>query len=213
MGCGPGIGSPTMPSAGRLLWRNNREVQAVKLHTIYALSLTLAVGCNEVEERLSWSPDGKQALLRVDDKLYFLDTTGNLSAVIASNVTGAAWLPDSSGLVLTRSLTTVKWKDVESLLPTNEIGAAQTLAKSFLALGDEGMEQFEVKRPELANPAILYLFDTQSKALHEALQKSKDPGKLEADLSNIRTTQVIEVSVVALDGQQLRVIERTLTGL
>ena len=185
----------------------------MNLRTICALSLVLAVGCNEVEERLSWSPDGTQAILRADDELYLLDASGNLSAVIASNVTDAAWLPDGRGLVLLRSLTVDKWKDAEDLLPPAEVDAVRTLAKSFLALGAQGVEQFELKRPELANAAILYLFDTQSNALHQALQTAKDPSKLEADLSNARTTTVWEISTASLDGKQLDVIERTLTGL
>jgi hypothetical protein len=185
----------------------------MRLRTICALSVVLAVGCNEVEERLSWSPDGSRAILRVDDQLHFVDTNGNLSAVVASNVTAAAWLPDGRGLVLVRSLTVDRWEEAESLLPPAEVNDAQAVAKSFLALGAEGMEQFELKRPELASAAILCLFDTQSNALHEALQKSKDPAKLEADLSNARTTQVAEVSVVALDGKPLHVIERTLASL
>jgi hypothetical protein len=185
----------------------------MRLRTFFSLLLFLAVGCNEVEERLSWSPDGSRAILRVDDKLHFVDTNGNLSSVIASNVTAAAWLPDSRGVVLVRSLNEDKWEEAESLLPPAEVNAAQALAKSFLALGVEGTEQFEPKRPELASAAILYLFDTQSNALYEALQKSKDPAKLEADLSNARTTQVAEVSVVALDGKPLRVIGRTLASL
>jgi hypothetical protein len=180
---------------------------------LFALALVWMVGCNEVEDRLAWSPDGNQAVLRVDDKLYVMDTNGSLSGIVASNATGAAWLPDSRGLVLTRLLAVDKWKDAESLLPASELGAAKTLANAFLALGVEGADQFEPKHPELVSPGILYLFDTQSNALHEALQKSKDPGKLETDLSNARTTQVAEVSVLLLAGKQTRVIERTLTGL
>jgi len=106
----------------------------------------LAVGCDEVEDRLAWSPDAKQAVLRVEDKLYVMDTNGQLSDIVASNVTGAAWLPDSRGLVLTRLLTVDKWRDAESLLPTREIDAVQTLARSLLALGAEGAEQFEPTR-------------------------------------------------------------------
>ena len=125
----------------------------MKLHTICALSIVLAAGCNEVEERLAWSPDGARAVLRVDDRLYFMDTNGNLSAVVASNVTGAAWQPDSRGLVLTRSLTVSKWEDAAKLLPPAEVDACQTLATSFLALGVKGLEQFELKRDELGDAA------------------------------------------------------------
>lgn len=176
-------------------------------------AVLLTAGCDEVEERLSWAPDGSRAIMRVGDKLSLLDPSGNLSAPLVSNVVSAAWLPDSRGLVLLRSLTVTEWKDAESLLPPAEADAAKTLAKGFLAFGVEGMEQFELKRPELASPAILYLFDAQSNALHEAVQTSKNPPKLEADLSNMRTTTVWEISVIGIDGKSLRVIERTLTHI
>ncbi len=184
----------------------------MKSWTITILSLALLAGCFEVEERLAWAPDGSRALLRVEDKLYFVDPNGNLSDAVASSVTGAAWLPDSRGLVLTRSLAVDKWSEAERLLPADEAEAAKNLAKAFLALGVEGLEPLEPKRPELLPAAVLYLFDTQSNALHDAVRKSKDPAKLETDLSNLRTTQVAEVSIVALDGKPLRVIERSLTG-
>ena len=54
---------------------------------------------------------------------------------------------------------------------------------------------------------------SQSAALREVIQKAKDPAKLEADLSNSRTTTVCEVSIVSLDGKQVRVIERTLAAI
>jgi hypothetical protein len=185
----------------------------MKLQILSALTLALMIGCNEVEDRLAWSPDGKQAALRVEDRLYLMDANGKLSDVIASNVTGAAWLPDGRGLVLTRSLTVLRWADAEELLPAEEISAVQSLAKGLLALGVRGLDQFELKRPELASAAILYLGDTQSNALHEAVQKDTNPAKLEADLSNMRTTQVAEVSVFLLAGKEPRVIQRSLTVL
>jgi hypothetical protein len=185
----------------------------MKHHILCALLLALMVGCNEVEDRLAWSPDGKQAALRVDDRLYLMDANGKLSDVIASNVTGAAWLPDSRGLVLTRLLPVDKWADAEQMLPAREADAAKAVAKGLLAFGVEGADQLELKRPELASAAILYLVDVQSNALHEAVQKSRDPAKLEADLSNARTTGVSEVSIFLLAGKQRRAIERSLTSL
>lgn len=191
----------------------------MKLRTICALSLVLAAGCDEVEDRLSWSPDGTRAILRVNNSLHFVDTAGNLSAVFASNVTAVAWLPDSQGLVLVQSRTVDKWKDAENLLPPDEIAAVQTLAKGYLAFCGAGgiesnlLEQLEIKRPELFNPVPLYILDTQPAALRDALQKAKDPAKIEADLSNSRTTTVCEVSIVSLDGKKVRVIERTLATI
>lgn len=187
-------------------------------------ALLLTVGCNEVEDRLAWSPDGTRAALRVGDSLYLVDTNGNLSDVIASNVTAAAWLPDSRGLVLLRSVSIANWKDAESVLPSEEIAAVKTLAKALpdllragLAFGDgdatQFFEEFEMKHPEFLRPALLYLFDSEPAVLREAMQKAKDPNKLEADFSNSRTTEVAEVSLLLLIGNESHVIERTLTGL
>ncbi len=187
-------------------------------------ALLLTVGCNEVEERLAWSTDGTRAALRAGDRLYLVDTNGNLSDVIASNVTAAAWLPDSRGLILLRSVSVARWTDVESVLPSEEIAAVKTLAKALpdllragLAFGDGDatklFEEFEMKHPEFLSPALLYLFDTQPATLREAMQKAEDPNKLEADFSNSRTTKVAEVSILMLADNKSRVIERTLTGL
>jgi hypothetical protein len=189
------------------------------------VALLLAVGCNEVEDRLSWSPDGTRAILRLGNDLCLVDTNGNLSAPLLANVTAAAWLPDSRGLIVIRRLTVDTWQDLESLLSSNEIASVETVARGYLAFcagggadsDQEFFDQFEMKRPELASPAILYLFDTRSTALREALQTAKDPGKLEGELSNLRTTKVAEVSVLLLADHQTsgspRPLERTLADL
>jgi hypothetical protein len=189
------------------------------------VALSLAIGCNEVEDRLSWSPDCTRAVMRLGNDLCLVDTNGNLSASIATNVTAAAWLPDNRGVVVIRQLTVDKWMAAGALLSSNEITSVETVARGYLAFcaggGADGykefFDQFEMKHPELVSPALLYLFDTQAAVLHEALQKAKDPGKLESDLSNMRTTTVAEVSMLRLAGDQAsgppRAIEHSLADL
>jgi hypothetical protein len=195
-------------------------------------AVLLAVGCDEVEERLTWAPDGSRAIMRIGDQLCLMDTNGNLSVPLASNVVSAAWLPDSQGLVLLRSIKVADWADAVRLLPREETATVELLAKGLpdllkagleLADGDETnmqkrfFDELKMEHPELLSPAILCMLDTRAAALDRAIQTAKDPKKLKEDLSNARTTGVAEVSVLLLKGDQLanpsRVIERTLTEL
>jgi hypothetical protein len=204
----------------------------MKLRTICALSLVLAAGCNEVEERLSWSPDGTMAFLRSGNELRLVETNGNISAPLVSNVEAAAWLPDSHGLVLLRQLTATNWAEAARLLPSEETATVESLAKGFpdllraalaAAEGDPDAIEGKFFKPlkmefsEFLSPTILYLFDTQPAAWRQAFEGCKNPMKLEAELTGLSTTKVAEVSVLLLAGNHPsgspRAIERTLTGL
>jgi len=195
-------------------------------------ALLLATGCNEVEERMEWSPDGTRAVMRLGDGLCLVDANGNISSPLVSNVESAAWLPDSQGLVLLRELTVTTWADAERLLPPEETATVKSLAKGLPDLlkaglaaadGDSGAIEQKFFKPlkwegsEVLSPTILYLLDTQPAALRQAFQGCKDPAKLEADLTGDSTTKVAEVSVLLLAGNQPsgppRAIERTLIGL
>jgi hypothetical protein len=75
----------------------------------------------------------------------------------------------------------------------------------------------KIEFSEFLSPTILYLLGTQPAALQQVIQGCKNPAKLEADLSNLSTTRVSEVSVLLLADNQSsdspRAIERSLTDL
>ena len=115
-------------------------------------ALLLAIGCNEVEERMSWSPDGTRAVMRLGDELCLVDANGNISSPLVSNVESAAWLPDSQGLVLLRELTVTNWEEAARLLPPEETATVESLAKGLpdllkaaLAAADGDSEAIEEK--------------------------------------------------------------------
>jgi hypothetical protein len=197
------------------------EGRFMRIRTIWfsfgVAALLLAIGCNEVEERLSWSPDGTRAVMRLGDELCLVDANGNISSPLVSNVESAAWLPDSQGLVLLRHLTVTNWEEAARLLPPEEKATVESLAKGFpdllragLAAADGDPDAMEkLFKPlkmagdsEFLSPTILYLLDTQPAALRQAFQGCKDPAKLEADLTGLSTTKVAEVSVLLLAGNQ-----------
>lgn len=208
------------------------RTQTFCMSLLAAGAVLLAAGCDEVEDRVIWSPDGSRAIVRVNDTLCLLDTNGNLSAPVTTDVGSPAWLPDGQGLVLLRGLPVSNWTDAVRLLPAGEIAAAQSLAKGIpdllragLALADSVSTnlwdrfsgQFKMEHPELLGPAILCALDTQSNALDQAIQLAKDSEKLRADISNSRTTKIPELSVFMLGGgpstNPSRIIERTLSDL
>ena len=195
--------------------------------------LLLTLGCNEIEERMAWSPDGTRAFLRSGNELRLIDTNGNISPVVVSNVESAAWLPDSKGLVLLRQLTVANWSEAVQLLPSNEIATVTSLArgipdllKGALAAADGDAEAMDKKffeplgsdhASKYISPALRYLLDTQPAALREAVAGCKNAGKLENDLSNLSTTTVAEISIFNIHLNQrsevFHVIEHTIASL
>ncbi|HUJ11595.1 MAG TPA: hypothetical protein VL171_16400 [Verrucomicrobiae bacterium] len=207
-------------------------MRAFYVFAMAAAALLFATGCNEVEERMAWSPDGTRAYFRSGNVLRLVDTDGHLSAPVASNVEAAVWLPDSQGLVLLRRLTVTNWNEAAQLIPPAEMATVTSLAKGFpgliraaLTASDEDPEAIEkkflnplkIQFSEFISSTILYLHDTQPMALRQAVEGCKNADMFEKDLSNLSTTQVAEVSLLLLSSNQpsgsLRAIERTLGDL
>jgi hypothetical protein len=189
------------------------RTQTFCMSLLAAGAVLLAAGCDEVEDRVSWSPDGSRAIVRAGNTLCLLDTNGRLSCGIAEDIAAAAWLPDSHGLVLLQSIDVTSWSEARRLLPPEEVAEAEALAKGLPALLRAGLamadgvstnmwdvfgKQFKVERPEIFFAAALCAHDTQSNALHQAAQTARDYEKLRADIEGIPTNKVTEIVVVSL---------------
>ena len=68
------------------------------------------------EKRVIWSPDGRWAAVKGADGLYLCNSSGKLSQLLVKSVASAAWLPDSRGLVLSRSEPVPGWKELAPVL-------------------------------------------------------------------------------------------------
>jgi hypothetical protein len=174
------------------------------------------VGCLP-EEKVAWSPDGRQAAVIAADGLYLCDGDGRLSPRVATNVTAAAWTPDSKRLLVVRNTEApVKaWKDAAALIDEDMVKAvvarAEIVRQEILAL-KAPPEEFKPKDLEQAGMtelmlAAIYLRDNLAEGLPEKLGKSwEDVKKIEMPV------YAIEVGEVSADSVALRPVVRVLSA-
>ena len=141
---------------------------------LIAVSL-LAAGCFP-EERLWWSPDGLQLAVLTPTGLRLSNPDGILSEATCGDVQAAAWLPDGSGLVVTKQIEFDTWDAAKALVPAAEVKQIEDLAKGIPDLaaalakvtgGDEDKLEPALKSLGISDPEILGL------AYHCALQTNR----------------------------------------
>jgi hypothetical protein len=144
------------------------------------LLLVSLVGCLP-EEKVVWSPDGRQAAVITADGLYLCDGDGRLSPRVATDVTAAAWTPDSKRLLVVRDTEApVKaWKDAAALIDEDmakeSVARAAALRQEILAFKTPP-EEFKPKDLQQTGVtqlslAALYLRDNLAEGLPEKLGK------------------------------------------
>jgi hypothetical protein len=127
----------------------------MKNHTlalVLAATALLAGGCLP-HEFIWWSPDGQTAAVRTEEGLRLAGTNGQLSAVVLpGEIQSAAWLPDGSGLVVSRTWKAKDWAAAEQVIPPDEAattrqmaGAVPDLLKSALIASGGSWDKVEEK--------------------------------------------------------------------
>jgi hypothetical protein len=133
-----------------------KDGNIMKKQVIRVAGLLIAMmltGCIP-EQKMVWSPDGKQAMLLSDGKLYRCDSDGTLSAELLDGVSKVAWLGDSSHLVVAREVEFTDWSQVEGLLEPAEreklIALTDGVYRDYAKNGD-----FEQALKNVVEPARL----------------------------------------------------------
>lgn len=148
------------------------------------------------EKEVQWSPDGKQAAVISDNKLYLCDDQGNLSSLLAEEVERVAWLPDSKRLAVVISRKIHTWKELVQTAPLDfdekKIAAAAPVAREeFLSYGGDP-DKF---RPSNAGSltleqwvaATLFIKDHSDSGVKEKLaEKWKDLEETTCDVTFVR---------------------------
>ncbi|MCX5682711.1 MAG: hypothetical protein NT049_03400 [Planctomycetota bacterium] len=178
------------------------------------LLLAALVGCLP-EEKVVWSPDGRQAAVIAQDGLYLCDGDGRLSPRVATDVKAAAWLPDSKRLLVFRDTKApVKtWKDALALIgedAAKEVVARAAVLRQEILAYKTPPEKFEPTDPEQASLvqwalAVLYLRDNLAEGLPEKLGPHWEALK-EGDLPVF----AIEVGEVSADAVALKPVAKVL---
>lgn len=108
---------------------------------VVALTIPLLSGC-VVEQRLSWSPDGKKmAIVGADGLRVSLDSGIHLADPVDVDAQSVAWFPDSKRVALVTKANCENWAELEKSVDKEEVeaikaGAAQMLKQLELCGGD-----------------------------------------------------------------------------
>jgi len=173
----------------------------------------MTAGCFP-QERLWWSPDGRQLAMLAPDGLRLSSPDGLLAPATLEGAQAAAWLPDSSGLVVMRQLKFAHWNEVKNLVPAAEIARIEELAKAIPGLakalvdatgGDEDridpfLKSLDVRDPVALEPAFLCARQTNQPALEAALAGAPDGWRKQ--LAEDIPFTVDEIAVVAREGSE-----------
>lgn len=183
-----------------------------------------------------WSPDGSVAAVRAAGGLRLVGADGTLSDNLADDVTGAAWLPDGSGLILLRATTVTNWSAVAAAAPAEDtriIEAVASALPSMLRGAVRVSESMDSLLESFIEPlgltqipyseGLLYLRDTQPEMWQEMLQivlsmvpEDEAPKAIEELTATCRAV-IHEISILPMDGARPsgppRVIERGLRRL
>lgn len=181
---------------------------------LIALSL-LAAGCFP-DERLWWSPDGLHLAVLTPTGLRMADPDGKLSDATCEDVQAAAWLPDGSGLVVTKQTEFDTWDAAKALVPAAEVKQIEDLARGIPDLaaalakvteGDENkleplLKSLGVSDPELLGLAYQCALQTNRAALETALT-AHGSAKMVKDLLETKPSfKVNEIAVVMMGDEQ-----------
>lgn len=175
-------------------------------------ALVVLAGC-ETARRIVWSPDGSRAAVLAGQGLYLADSAGNLSGLLVSNATDAAWFSDSQRLAFVRSDTYTNWTDLAAVLPSETQQAVQKLADVLLTRIQSGTPQDKLneglnpEQRQMFDAGLLYLSDKHGTELRKAItDKTNEVQKAEL--------MCLQLARVSGDSVELgKVLVRELAGM
>ncbi len=143
---------------------------------VVALTIPLLAGC-VVEQRLSWSPDGKKlAIVGADGLRVSVDGGIHLGEPVEDDAQLVGWFPDSKRVAVVTKSNFENWAELEKSLDKEEveairIGGAQMLKQLELCGGDFAVCRDALKKDNFnaayIQPVLYYLRSTQ----HDSMQR------------------------------------------
>ncbi|MEK7677882.1 MAG: hypothetical protein AAB676_18795 [Verrucomicrobiota bacterium] len=185
------------------------------LPLVIAAAALLLGGCLP-EEFIWWSPDGQTAAVRTSDGLRLTGTNGQLSAVILpGEIQSASWLPDGSGLIVSRSFKLTNWAAAEKMIPRGEAAATMQMARAIPDLLKAGLtasggswDNLEEKflkplgmtESQVLEPALSCALSLHREQIVAAIASFTNAAALEAELYSAETNgiSVYEISILSM---------------
>lgn len=210
-------------ASSRRLAQFERPIKPFMKHLIRSLSIVGAgvflTGCLP-EDYIWWSPNGETAAIATSDGLRLASTNGQLSAVVLpGEIQAAAWLYDSSSLIVSRSLKFTNWAAIENLIPAQEnatarqmAGAIPDLLKAGLtvtdgdakALDDKFLKPLGIADSQVLGPAWFCALDLYRRQIQGVMAGFTNSAAIEAELLSSETNglEVYEITVLPVrEGQ------------
>lgn len=164
------------------------------------VAILMLSGCIP-EQRIIWSPDGRQAVVLADEgAMYLCDAEGALSEQKLDGVFRVAWFGDSVGLVLARVVEFSSWEQVHDLLAPSEREELVALAEKFYGVYLENKDFATAVEAVLAP---VNLSDNQN-GLVGLYLKEHYPDLVEEDLPESVEVMLIETAEVGNGTFQLK---------
>lgn len=107
---------------------------------LLCLAFVLLVGCDPPEV-VFWNTAGDQAAVLGDDGLHLAKPSGEISGVIATDVSHVAWMSDNKNLLIVQDNKLDKWSDLKPHLPADEairIGAVADRLRAAIRVAAPG---------------------------------------------------------------------------
>lgn len=187
-------------------------MKKLALGFVVAAAAILFTGCLP-EEFIWWSPDGRTAAVRTSAGLRLADAEGQLSPVVLpGEIQSAAWLPDGTGLLVSRVLKAEDWTEAQAMIPPEEAAATMALARGLPELLKSGLiatggawEQFEDK---FLKPLAVTLGESLEPAWFCAVHLHRD--RILAALAGFTNTAALGAEIRSAQTNTLSIYELSL---
>lgn len=168
-------------------------------------------GCH-YQKRILWSPDGNLAAViggrpYVDQSLFLCDTNGALSPSVARDVYNAAWVPDSTALVIAQGIEVESWAEICDVLPL-EVRSRVTDAAEALVQESDSMNSLDRKIREVIVSENARSSPGEKSAIRYCIRdhcKEKLGPKLPQKLTNLRPTRLHCLFLCTITNQLLTI--------
>lgn len=166
----------------------------------------LLTGCIP-DQAVIWSPDGKQAVVLSDGNLYRCTAEGKLSEKLLDGVFRAAWLSDSTHVVVARTAEFTAWSDAEELLLPEErerlISISDKLNAAYKETGDLEQVAKEVVELEDLSGAEAGLIGLYAKEKYPELIEAAELEEDEPITAELYLIEVVELRAGAVQSKRV----------
>jgi hypothetical protein len=186
------------------------------IYSVAVAAVALLAGGCLPEGFIWWSPDGQTAAVRTSEGLRLAGTNGQLSAIILpGEIQSAAWLPDGSELVVSRSFKLTNWAAVEKMIPREEATLTLQMAQAMPDLLKAGLTVSSASMDDLTEKFLKPLGMAESPVLEAAwacaLMMHRD--QLRAAMAGVTNAAKLQAEILSSETNGISIYEISLLAL